>query len=181
MVTRWTCCEAYFKFHTKTSAVCEALLWQSLVSTLWNVCRCVHGFCEYILKLWPKIICRFWTHFHRKTWLLTVTLSINYQIYQLRCVQLADESLGVANLPAPTYQGGQVAGQMPSSSAPQWKISTFLTGHMSDTWQDCYQESPAECLQTDHSVPEIKVVFLFLSLFQTPCPVCLFSHGWFHF
>lgn len=95
---------------------------------------------------------------------------------------LADDSLGLANLPAPTYWGGQVAGQMPSSSAPQWKISTFLTGQMSATWQDCHPDSPAESLQTGyHSSPEIKVVFLFLSLFQTLSPSCLFSLGWFHF
>lgn len=55
---------------------------------------------------------------------------------------LAGDSLGLASLPEPTYWGGQVAGQMPSSSAPQWKISTFLTGQMSNTWQDHHPDSP---------------------------------------
>ncbi len=130
--------------------------------TLLNVCRCVH-------KTLP---------------LDFVSTSTNsYVCFELSSTEkLADDSLGLANLPAPTYWGGQVAGQMPSSSAPQWKISTFLTGQMSDTWQDCHPDSPAESLLTGyHSSPEIKVVFLFLSLFQTLSPSCLFSLGWFHF
>lgn len=88
---------------------------------------------------------------------------------------LADDSLGLANLTVPTYWGGQVAGQMPSSSAPQWKISTFLTGQMSDTWQDCHPDSPTESLQTGYqSLPEIKVIFLF----QTLSLSCLSVFTW---
>lgn len=64
---------------------------------------------------------------------------------------------------------------MPSSSAPQWKISTFLTGQMSDTWQDCHPDSPAESLQTGYqSLPEIKVIFLF----QTLSLSCLSVFTW---
>lgn len=90
-------------------------------------------------------------------------------------LSLADRSFGLANLPAPTYGGGQLAGQMPSSSAPHWKISTFLTGQMSDTWQDCHPDSPTECPQMGyHTSLEMKVVFLFQKFFP---PVCFHLAG----
>lgn len=93
----------------------------------------------------------------------------------------ADDSFGRGNLPAPTYSGGQVAGQMPSSSATQWRISTFLTGQMSHTWQSCHPDSPAENLQTGyHSLPEIKsnlpVLESFADTFPPP-PVCFHLAG----
>lgn len=112
-------------------------------------------------------------------WLLTTK---NIYFHRQILTQLRLDNLGIANLPAPMYRGGQVAGRLPSSFAPQWTISTFLTGQMSDTWQDCHPYSPAGCLQTGYfSSPEIKAFSLFLSLLQTFSPSCLFSLGWLHF
>lgn len=42
----------------------------------------------------------------------------------------------------------------------------LLTGQMSGTWQNSHPDSPAEILQTG-SLPEVKMIFLFLSLIQT--------------
>lgn len=48
----------------------------------------------------------------------------------------------------PTCRGGQVAGYKLCFSPPQWKSATFLIRQMSDTWQNCHQDSPTVVILT---------------------------------
>lgn len=125
MTTRWTRCETYFTFHTTASPVCMTVPMEP------NSRECLHS----SLALCPVTIRNY---FHMFLWPVR-----------------SDSPTPVLALPGRPHRGRQLADQTPSSSAPQWKVSTLLTGQMSDPWQDGHPDSPAEILQTG-SLPEEK-------------------------
>lgn len=141
LVSRWTRWKPHFTFHTLTSAAFWALLWQHLVAGPDTLGMC--GWCECIQLFPPK---------KTPACLFPGTVSFHYQKYQPLCVSEAKLSLNLVgrqhsqhpSLTVPTRGSGQVAGRMPSSSTPLWKIPTCLNGQMSDVWQAGPSDFPAE-------------------------------------